>query len=64
MKNKSILIIIIVLCLIVTTACITGTCILGDACEGDVMQPVHATETYGAQQLHIQLTELAKTPNP
>ena len=31
-------------------------CILGDACEWGA----NATATYGAEQLHLQLTEIAK----
>ena len=35
-------------------------CILGEASEACIMRSVHATETAGAKQFHIQLTEAAK----
>lgn len=37
-----------------------GVCLNGEASEACVMQAVDATESYGAEQLHIQLTEMAK----
>ncbi len=57
-KSQTIIVILIVILLIVIIfmSFRYHICILGDACEWGV----NATATYGAEQFHLQLTEIAK----
>jgi hypothetical protein len=37
-----------------------GVCVNSEASEACMMQAIDATATFGAEQLHVQLTEMAK----
>ena len=58
--KKTKLILLAVLLAMFVLACSWGPCVLGDACEGAVMQPVYATGTSAAHELHLQLTAIAQ----
>ena len=60
--KKIIIIVLIILIFVAITSC--DFCIGGDACSEFWKAPYHATETYGAGQIHAQLTEIAKTQIP
>lgn len=53
------LLVVILICIIAVMA-YQGICVLGDACEWFETSGVRATEQYGAEQLYIQLTAIAK----
>lgn len=66
-RTKISLVVILIVMILSIMACINPPCILGDACEGAVWEVVtqtaqsaELTATYGAEQLHLQLTEIAK----
>lgn len=52
--------ILLALVLLAATMLACSGCWMGDACSNWWQASYNATATYGAEQLHIQLTEMAK----
>jgi hypothetical protein len=61
-QYKMFLVSILMVLILFMVACKWDGCVLGDACDRPInatSRAIYATETYGAGQLYIQLTEMA-----
>ena len=52
--------VVITILLISLAGCKRNPCVLGDVCEAGIYDAIDKTATYGADEWHIQQTEMAR----